>query len=72
MLFISYHIVSLTFKTDALKKIYQQEGIRGWYRGMTPALFGVSHGAIQFMCYEGIVLIELFSHLSPNQNLFRS
>ncbi|KAJ8291073.1 hypothetical protein GJAV_G00021070 [Gymnothorax javanicus] len=37
---------------DALIKIYRQEGIRGWYRGFVPGLFGTSHGALQFMAYE--------------------
>ncbi|XP_008544650.1 mitochondrial folate transporter/carrier [Microplitis demolitor] len=37
---------------DALKKIYRTEGIRGLYKGFVPGMFGVSHGAIQFMTYE--------------------
>ena len=34
------------------KEIYRTEGLYGFYRGLLPSLFGVSHGAIQFMAYE--------------------
>lgn len=37
---------------DGLMKLYKQEGLRGYYKGFIPGLFGVSHGAIQFMAYE--------------------
>ncbi|XP_076620750.1 solute carrier family 25 member 32 [Colletes latitarsis] len=37
---------------DAIRKIYRTEGIHGLYRGFIPGMFGVSHGAIQFMVYE--------------------
>ncbi|XP_066584777.1 solute carrier family 25 member 32 [Prorops nasuta] len=38
--------------TDALRKIYRTEGIRGLYKGIVPGIVGVSHGAVQFMIYE--------------------
>ena len=37
---------------DGLVKLFKQEGIRGYYRGFLPGIFGVSHGALQFMAYE--------------------
>ena len=37
---------------DGMRQIYLSEGLHGFYRGLVPSLFGVSHGALQFMVYE--------------------
>lgn len=37
---------------DAFRKTYQTEGIQAFYKGLTPGLFGIFHGTIQFSSYE--------------------
>lgn len=44
-----------------LLNIWKQEGIRGFYKGFIPGIFGVSHGALQFMSYEELKKLY-FSH----------
>jgi solute carrier family 25 (mitochondrial folate transporter), member 32 len=37
---------------DAAKKMYHNEGILSFYSGLTPALLGLTHVAVQFPAYE--------------------
>lgn len=37
---------------DAVKVIFREEGFFGFYKGIVPALFLTSHGAVQFAAYE--------------------
>ncbi|TVY26705.1 Mitochondrial nicotinamide adenine dinucleotide transporter [Lachnellula hyalina] len=37
---------------DAAKKMYMTEGILSFYSGLTPALLGLTHVAVQFPAYE--------------------
>lgn len=37
---------------DAAKKMYTTEGLRAFYSGLTPALLGLTHVAVQFPAYE--------------------
>ncbi|KAJ9661713.1 mitochondrial FAD carrier protein flx1 [Coniosporium apollinis] len=43
----AYHSIS-----HGVREILASEGLTGFYRGLIPSLFGVSHGAVQFMAYE--------------------
>ena len=37
---------------DAARQMYRNEGIRVFYSGLTPALLGLTHVAVQFPLYE--------------------
>ena len=37
---------------DAARKMYRNEGLKSFYSGLTPALLGLAHVAIQFPLYE--------------------
>ncbi|XP_057665625.1 mitochondrial folate transporter/carrier-like [Diorhabda carinulata] len=50
---------------DCLSKIFQAEGIRGYYKGLIPGIFGVSHGAVQFMVYEELKKEYCAYHSQP-------
>lgn len=48
----SRHPGAYTSLVDGARQIWRSEGLRGFYRGLIPSLFGVGHGALQFMAYE--------------------
>lgn len=50
---------------DAFKKVYRYEGFQGFYKGFVPGIFGVSHGAIQFMAYEHLKTLYLERYNLP-------
>jgi len=37
---------------DAARKMYSHEGLKSFYSGLTPALLGLTHVAVQFPAYE--------------------
>jgi phosphoenolpyruvate carboxylase len=43
---------------DAVRRIFQKEGLYGFYRGLVPSLFGVTHVAVQFPLYERLKRIS--------------
>jgi solute carrier family 25 (mitochondrial folate transporter), member 32 len=38
--------------SHGFKEIMRTEGPKGFWRGLIPSLFGISHGAVQFAAYE--------------------
>lgn len=57
---------------DALVKIFQQEGVRGFYKGFIPGVFGVSHGVIQFVTYEEMKSMYNRYHNRSSENTLKS
>jgi len=59
-----------------LRHVVREEGVMGLYNGIIPSLLLVSHGALQFMCYEEIKkLFQVYAnngeeHLSTFQTFF--
>lgn len=51
---------------DAARKMYLTEGILSFYSGLTPALLGLTHVAIQFPLYE--VFKQQFTGLGVNSS----
>lgn len=63
----SHHPGAYRSITHGTQQIYRVEGIRGFYRGLIPSLFGVSHGALQFMAYEQLKRYRI-SHRGGGEN----
>lgn len=51
---------------DAARVMYRTEGLLSFYSGLTPALLGLTHVAIQFPLYE--VFKEKFTGIGKGQN----
>ena len=65
----SGHAGAYTSMLDGARQIVRQEGFRGFYRGLLPSLFGVSHGALQFMTYEQLKIYKSTSSVEGSKDL---
>ena len=65
----SSHAGAYTSILDGTRHIYRSEGLSGFYRGLVPSLFGVSHGALQFMAYEQLKRYRLASIAGNTEHL---
>ena len=54
---------------DGTRQIFRSDGVLGFYRGLVPSLFGVSHGALQFMAYEQLKTYRGNTRPHGQQNL---
>lgn len=50
---------------DAFRKIYKNEGLKVFYSGLLPSLFGLIHVAIQFPVYEKLKVLLHRRHSTP-------
>lgn len=54
---------------DAVVSIVSEEGVRGLYRGLLPALFLTTHGAVQFVSYEFLKKeVQVLGWATPRPN----
>ncbi|VEU23748.1 DEKNAAC105015 [Brettanomyces naardenensis] len=52
---------------DAFRKMYKEEGIGSFYRGLLPSYFGLVHVAIQFPLYENLKKwFRIQDYMSPD------
>ena len=65
----SSHPGAYTSISDGARQIFRSEGLSGFYRGLIPSLFGVSHGALQFMAYEQLKIYRTKSLPGGQQEL---
>lgn len=54
---------------NGTRQIFRSEGLRGFYHGLVPSLFGVSHGALQFMAYEKLKIFRRGSTAQQQRDL---
>uniref|UniRef100_A0A3B4A446 Solute carrier family 25 member 36 n=1 Tax=Periophthalmus magnuspinnatus TaxID=409849 RepID=A0A3B4A446_9GOBI len=54
---------------DCVRRVYQMEGLRGFYRGMSASYAGISETVIHFVIYESIKrkLLESKAHTSMDE-----
>lgn len=63
----AYHYTSVW---DALRKIVKNEGVKGLYKGLTPAALGLFHVAIQFPIYEKVKeVLQIMPRAGDGQQL---
>lgn len=54
---------------ECVRRVYQMDGLRGFYRGMSASYAGISETVIHFVIYESIKrkLLESKSHASMDE-----
>ncbi|KAM7379141.1 hypothetical protein PAMP_004713 [Pampus punctatissimus] len=59
---------------ECVRRVYQMDGLRGFYRGMSASYAGISETVIHFVIYESIKrkLLEAKAHTSMDEEVIRT